>query len=351
MKKALTIFLLLALVIPSIALAAVFKTGENISSTDVIDGNAYFAGGDVDIQGKILGDLLVAGGDVDIMGSNAAITGDLIVAGGDITVDATISDDVLITGGNITFMGSTGGDLRIFGGNININGEVGGEVVVMGGQARYGKDTIVHGDILSKSGAGFVDPEAKFLGDSSIDYDGEALADGSSRFEFKKEKIQPVLDAAYWTGKVIALLGLLIVAGLVFGLFPKYTNKGVALALKKGEAWKSIGLGLILLIVTPILAIISMVTIVGVYLGFVLIFSYILMLLFSIVLAGVLFGGIIQQMARKGKKVELKWGYLILGVVLLHILSMIPMIGWVIGLVFLVFTMGTMTRVKWALVK
>jgi cytoskeletal protein CcmA (bactofilin family) len=351
MKKFLLYFTLFVFVIPSIALAAVFQTDKNISSSDVIDGNAYFAGGNITIEGAVKGDLLVSGGKIDIIGSNAIINGDLIVAGGNITIDGTINDDVLIAGGNITFSGSTGGDLRIFGGNISINGEVRGEVIVMGGQVRYGKDTIVHGDILSKSGAGYVDPGAQFLGETSIQYESDAMSGDYSGLDLKKEKIQPFLTIAYWVSQAFWLFGLLIIAGVLFGLFPKYTNKGVALALKQNEAWKSIGLGLALLIVTPVLAVISFATVVGIYLGFILLLSYVLLIMFSVVMAGILFGGIIQRMVRKTKKVEIKWGYLILGIILLHILTMIPVIGWVIALVFIVFTIGTVTRVEWAIYK
>lgn len=327
MKKLLVIFAVLAISIPSIALAAVFKTDTNVPAGEVVVGNLYLAGSNPSV-----------GGDVN---------GDLYIAGGNIVISGNVTEDVVAAGGNITITGEVGGDVRSFGGSVFIDSNVNGEVIASGGDVRIGPNAVIRKDLVAAGGDVSVDKTAKVYGSRTIE-----SGEGKGRnFDKQIDPMMKFLTGAFWIGQIFLLLSYFVIVAILMGLFPNLVKKFSVRALSKGQFWKSLGLGLLALIVTPIVAGICFVTGIGALLGVIVMLCYICYILVSIVLAGVLFGDVVRKLLFKPKKVEPSWGWALGGIALLQAFTLIPVVGWLLGFVFFLYSMGTVLVVEWKIAR
>ena len=326
MKKILSFSILALVLIPSLALAASFRSDSNIPQSEVIIGNVYLAGGSPVVAGTIQGDLYSAGGNIVVTGS--------------------VEEDAVIVGGSITVTGSVGGDLRAFGGSVMVDGRVDGEILVSGGKVVIGPNAIVRKDLVAGGGNVTVDPKAQIFGSSKImtDKDREDGRDEKPYGYF--------LRAGFWVTQVFATIAIFIVVAAFMGFYPNVVGRFILEATRKGSFWKLLGIGFLVLVLTPIAAFLLLLTGVGALLGVILLLAYVSLLLFSCALASVIFGGILKMVfARKKKKSEFSWGWLILGVVALHLLTLIPYVGGLVMLVMLIYSLGTVGVLKWKVAK
>lgn len=356
------------------AAAMTFKGGENvvtISAEKVIDDDLYIGGGTVNIDGTVNGDVIAAGGTVSV---NGTVNGDVMVAGGMVTISGKVSDDVRIVGGNLTLDGEVGGDALVAGGNLDIssNSHIAGDLLLGVGNARLagsvGRNVRGGGNVEI---AGDVGRNVKISCDSLTLASGSRIGGDLTYTSQQKAKIQegakisgriahklppaperrarspvglPILAAV--TGRICAfplsLIAIAIVGGIIVSLSPK---KSLLVAETIASApWKSLGLGFVLLIVVPIASFIISITIVGLPIGLILLFAYILAIYLSKVFAGLLVGERILAYIRKGAKTHIFWS-LLLGVVVLSILGAIPILGFFVRLAYVLFALGAMGMV------
>jgi hypothetical protein len=334
--KVFSLFVVLAfsgalfMVAPLSALAANFRTDANIAQTENVSGNMYISGSTPVIAGNI--------------------DGDLTAAGGTIVMSGTVTQDELLAGGNINVTGMINGDLRSFGGNIYFDGTTGGDLMAAGGNVRLGPNAVVGGDLIIYAGKVAVDPAAKITGKRTV-MSGEEYAQAEKEAGKNINRLTEFLQAAFLIGQLIAILSLLLVAAIFFGVFPAVTNAVVSNALEKNAVWKNVGLGFLMFIVIPIAAVLCFITGIGWMLGLILIFAFIIYLLISSVLAGVIFGGWLYKVTKKPKKLQIKWWSLATGVILLHIISLIPFLGWIVSFIFVLLTWGAIARTQWSVIR
>ena len=325
-KRLFLIIGLICVILPAVAFAAAIKTDTNLAQGEVVSGNLYITGSAPVVAGTVHGDLIAAGGTVVVTGN--------------------IAEDALVAGGNVNVTGQVGGDLRVFGGSVYIDSEVSGEVFTAGGDVRFGPNAVINGDLIANGGNVQLNPSTKVYGDKKIKT-GEDIENSFA----KNGGLPKVLQTAFLVGQVISILSLLLVAVLFFGFFPALTNKIVAKSLEKGAVWTNLGLGLLMLLLMPIAAVVCFFTGIGALLGLLLIFAFILYIIFGIAFAGITFGGWLYHVTKKPKKLQITWGALILGVVLLHIINLVPFIGWIAAIIFILITWGGALRMKWELIR
>lgn len=302
--------------LPLIAGAATFMADDSVTSTETVNDNLYVAGGNPVVSGDVNGDLFIAGGNVNVSGN---VTGDVGAAGGTVAI-----------------LGNVDGDVRVFGGSLYIDSEVGGEVISFGGQIIYGPHAKIGKDLIAGGDEIIIDPEAIVAGEKRIFEDTS---------EQKMEKIRDrgadFMRGAYWMALLYGLLAYLVVAAAIMGLFPKLIKKYGKDAMKDSMAfWKNLGVGLLVMIGLPIVAILLFITMVGAMLGGILLVLFVLYILINLVTAGFLFGALMQKWMKQGNEINWLWG--LGGVVALSIISQIPLIGWLIGLTFFLWSVGTM---------
>lgn len=375
MKKIL--IALAVLLIPGFVLAADFRAAEEISipassalSDDLyaaggivrvggqIDGDAFLAGGDTLFSGNGLSDVFLSGGSVEYEGTSR---GDVRMAGGDLSISGSVGEDLLaaagnlsinpqaviageayLAGGNITISGVINGDLTLVAGRASINGEVRGNVnIVSADEVVIGRDAMIAGALSYKSAN-----EAKI--DEAARIGGEVTHNKAARPMSGKKGIAGMIG-----GFVVMGLLAYLTASLVLGLSAKDMT---AMVVRRGFAdfWRNLGIGLVATIVTPVIAIILMISVLGWMLGTILMGVYALMIVIATIYAAIIFGAWVMKAFNKGKDAEINWKLIFVGVALLSLVSVIPVVGWIIKCIFFLVAFGTLCGIsqkKWQVVR
>lgn len=348
MKKYLGLLVGLALVLPLTAGAAEFRTGQMVNVGETVHDNVYAAGGTINIVGTIDGDLYVAGGTVNVMGT---VTKDINVTGGTVIITGRIGDDLRLAGGNVTVGGSIGGELVGVGGNINVlsgatiakGAYLGGGTVNMNGSVsgnlKIGSDNIVLG-ASAKVGGDFDYYSAKA---AAANIDAGAKISGATNFHLQAVKNIPGNKASrfpffafmtFWG--LMGLAGAVVLACLLFYLWREDAKEMIETAF--ASPGKELLRGFVTLVVMPIAAIVCMITVVGLPLGFLTMAFYGVLIILGGAITGLLWAALLAKFVFKRKETDINWWLIILAVIVLAIIKIIPFIGWLIG--FLVFLVG-----------
>jgi cytoskeletal protein CcmA (bactofilin family) len=321
MKKSFKILGLAVFFVPIVALAATYMHETSVAQGQTVQGNLYLAGSNPTMAGTVNGDLLMAGGTVNVSGNVGA--------------------DAMLAGGNVNVTGPIGGDLRAAGGSLVVNTRVNGEAVLFGGDITVGPQAVIAGDLVANGGKVSVDPAAQITGNKYIQ-------NGEEEAKKQQETAKTNFWGYYIVPEIFALLGLLLAAAF-FSIFYQgaWAERVINSGIGRGSFWKMLGLGFVLLILSPIAIVLLLFTGIGAFLGIILMLAYITLILVSIVFGGMIFAGLLQSRYEKEPYVKFQWGWLLGGVIISHLLTLIPLVGWLFGLVFFLVAMGTIISMKW----
>lgn len=354
--------------VASPASAAVFKSGNraDIERGRTVRQDAYLFGGTVTVSGEV--------------------DGDLICAGGTVIVDGDVSEDVIVAGGTVILNGEVGDDLRVSGGTVTINGPIKDDLIAAGGTLDVGPDATVGGDTVVGAGtlslasairgnlnasagtvtlSGTVDGNARLQADkvrlrdgavikgnltyisekkAQVEGDAEVLGRTTHRLPPAEERREPATAAGVVAGILFAIfwffiwtIGTLLV-GLTFVLTLRRPVTALADAMRTAP-WASLGLGLAVLFIAPILILVLAFTLIGLPLASVLCVLYVLAIYLSVILTGIVLGRTIIRPLVKTGEPSLIWS-LLLGFTLLAILMAIPFLGGIVAFAAMVFGLG-----------
>jgi cytoskeletal protein CcmA (bactofilin family) len=240
---------------------------------------------------------------------------DRIVLSGPVLIDrAETSGNVVVADGDVTIRGTVDGDVVVADGDITIRGTVDGDIVAVAGQVTLGRRGRVTGDIAYGDKKPVLAPGARVSGDVK-------------KFELGDASIVGAIG--FWIGFTLSLL----VLGLVLlALAPKAADAIARTAKAKGLIAALVGLLAFFLI--PIIAIAACVTLIGLPLGIVLLFSIVPLYAIAYLSAGLVLGRVILKKARILA--------FVVGLVILQLLTLIPIAGGIIGFLATVFGLGVL---------
>jgi cytoskeletal protein CcmA (bactofilin family) len=372
MKKLVTGAVLAAtLAVPLVSLAAELRFGETASlgAGDSVKGDAYLAGSTVTSSGQVPGDLAAAGGTVLVTG---AVGADALVAGGNLSVLAPVADDLRIAGGNVTVQGRVGGDLVMAGGQVSVGGAgiagdaaiAGGSIAVeapVGGTLRIAGgdviiDSAISGDVsirarsLTLGSHAVINGALAYTADSELAMKDGAVVNGEVAYTPRpahETNVRTVaaLVSAWIFGKFLILLVCALLLGLVFA---RYSRELVRSAAERPLL--ELGRGLLVIAAMPVLSVILLMTFVGIPFGVIGLLGFVILLVFSWVVAPVLLGSFLYRwIARGGWLVD--WKTILLGVFVYSLLAFVPVLGWLVQAFFGLLAAGAVTAVKWRIVR
>lgn len=360
-------------------------------------------GNHVVITQPVYEDLYVSAGSVTI---NAPVFGDLICTGGTVTINDSVGNDIIVAGGTVTLNGYVGDDIRCAGGRLYIQKSIGGDLVIAGGQVTVSREVVIGGGLLMGGGDitfnGTVNKSVK-AGFGSLVFNGRAEKDIEVRggdLQINGTVIGPSIISArkitigndasfnnnvrYWNdkgsadfrqsiknGKAIydpslkietgrwyylgglSVLGLLWYIGMALLMIAIIQYLFNATMQKAGDtvfnkALKSSGFGLLFFIAVPIAAIIAFITIIGVPVGLLLLFNYIILILLATVITSLVAAHWINN------RFNYKWSYwklvfTALGIfIVLKLISLMPFLGWFIVLLAICMAFGAILQnINW----
>jgi hypothetical protein len=357
---------LLALSVPATGATAELRRGDSV-----------FVGPDQTIDD----DLYAFGNSVTVLGT---VNGDLISAGNTITMGGRVNGNVWAASNDLTVSGEVLGTLRAAGNTVRIAGPVGKDVFVgantlsMPPTARLGRDLFLGARAATVAapvgrnlfaGAGDVTIAAPVAGNVNADVSALHLGAGTAiqgRLFYRSEGEVDMAPGAIVQGPIErgvaenrrdfgsrtfggfdalgwlrALVGLSLLGLLVVLLFPGAAQS--AADTIRASPWSSLGLGFVLLVGVPMLAI--MVFVAGLFVGgwwlaLMLLALYAISATIGYVIAAEFVGRLVLRLVDKRTE-HLVWG-LLLGLVLLGVIGQVPFLGGLATFAALVFGLGAL---------
>jgi cytoskeletal protein CcmA (bactofilin family) len=316
-------------------------TRVRVESGETVAGDLYAAGLQVVIDGHVTGDLVVAGGSVEVRGR---VDGALIGAAGKLVVHGPVGRAVRVFGSEVTLDGPIGGDLLGAAGGLTTTpaADVGGESRVRATDLRLsgrlgraltasGTDVALSGEVAGPARlvapALAIAPPAHVAGPLTLETASLSPVRPGARVD-GPVTVNPWVSRAEWRHLLGWLLGLLAAfwMGLAcLWLVPDAVELTGALAVRI-PGWRFL-LGLGVLIGVPFLAIMLLVTVLGLPLGLMLLGVYLAALYLAPIVVAWSLG---RFLLRRRRGVETHWKQaLALGVGLLVVYGAkaLPLMG------------------------
>ena len=322
----------------------IYAGAGTISINGTVNGNVIAGGGTITVSGNITRDLILGGGTINITGH---IGGSIIAAGGNLTINGPVAQDIVVTGGMIDVGagGTIGRDLVVAGGTATVSAPVARRVQMSAGSVtlrnRVGGDVRGRVDHLKLDGAQ-IGGNLNYTSNNTVERVNGARVAGTTTRHTPTDRGADAGNG--FLGWLRALVGIFALGLLLIFLLPGLSTR--AIDIERAQPWASAGIGAAILVITPIVALIVFIVgilIGGWWLGLLLIPLWILALAIGFAVSGFLLGRLI--FARMG------WGRyhdafaLLGGLFVLTVVGLIPVIGWLIGLVAVILGAGALALV------
>lgn len=345
--KGLIVFLLIILMMTFTAViifAFDVRSGDivTVNSGEVIDGDLYIAGKTIIIDSTINGDLIAAGRTIIV---NGLVNGSIIAAGETVNINSEVTHAVRVMGRTLNISGTIGGDLLVAGEEFSMasTSEIGGDLLLGAGSAFI--DGLIKGDINSGINSLTIASTASIQGKLNYISENEAnIQPGAQIKGIINHKLPDLPDVKkgleacrlWWI-----VLGFLmtLVLGIIIVLLAPIRVKAVTESIHT-HPWASLGWGVVILIVTPIAALIVCITIIGLPLGLIALALYAIAIYITQIFVGLFIGQLIIGAFKKVETRAALVGSLALGLAILGLLRLIPLVGFFFGLVTVLFGLG-----------
>ena len=334
----------------------------DVSVNADIEGDIQLVAADIEIDGTVQGSVELAGADLRIA---ADLFGGLEAAGADVVISGTVSGKSSIAGASVTVTpgGILNGPAEIAARNLYIEGrmassaEIHAREVVISGLIE-GPVDIRARDVVIESDARIIGPitvrapkapvvtpgaemgELEYIEQAYDDdggFDGPNVHIGLDDFD-----IMPSIGAI---GGVFAASAFLL--GAMVALIAPRGVSAVARAFRK-RPWVSGFLGVVVLAVLPVLVItlvgLLAVTVIGIPLAVLLIFALPIVLFLAFAFGGVVLGDLVLNRTGEAAGMGLRLGSFLAAMLVIGVLSVVPVLGFIIGPIVLCIGLGAWTQ-------
>jgi len=338
--------------------AFVIKSGNSIviPKNQTIDDTLIVSGQHIRIDGNVNGDIFCAGQIIDI---TSAVSGDVMCAGQTITINSIINGNIRAAGQTIAVGGEVKHNITTFGQSITNNAIVDGDTMAYGQNVVSGSIVKRDLNIAAQSAdiEGIVNRNAILifnqltLGNKAhiagnLDYTSDkqssfiGLVGGNVTYhqsQMENRNQRKLIGPIFGVTKFISIIVHLLIALFLVVVWPKTMLRVSDVMMTR--AGKAIGWGAVILFATPLVGILIALTLIGIPLTILLFIAYALAIFLSRLFVGITIGRIITASYWKAKKNSVVWSTTV-GVVLTWIVYAIPVIGWLLACVAILWGLG-----------
>lgn len=360
-----TLVVTLLMIFGTVPVAALdIRNGQSVTvaSGEVVHDDLLVAADTITIDGTVDGDLWAVGTTVSI---NGVVNGNVVAAGQIVNIDGNVEDTVWAVGQTINVGGNINGNLQVAGLSVNIasTAKIEGNLLFVAGitsienpiedRSNRGVGVAtsngVNGDAALEVIGLTIFPTANIQGDLSyssgkgadIESDTQTVWGGThSPPPGRIELPRPFALFSGVLGKVTSFL-MAFVAGLVIILLVPRHLTSVSESIRT-RPWASLGWGAVILFVTPIAAILVCFTIVGISVGLIALLFYAVALYLAQIPVALFLGRWIIGSFRAVEGKPIMLGALAIGLVIIHLLRLIPYFGFFVSLVVILFGLGSL---------
>ena len=322
-----------------------FAFGPQVEISGIVNGDLYAAGGEVIVDGVVNGDVIVAGAKVVLSGTiaqDARVVGAHVIVSGTIgrsatlggldvhlTEKATVRENLTAGGGSVQSSGAIGRDARVGAWHATFSNAVARDVIVAAESAR----------LTSKASVG---GRLRYWGEVAPSIDQEAVVHGPITRRplpegWSIERARQGLMGMRFLAAFISFLSTLVLGLILLRLCPQFVGQ-VTAAIRKRPA-PSMGWGLAALVVTPLVAVSFVVTMVLLPAGAILLALYgvavYLVRIFAITYAG-------QVLLRRQNDSASLARPFVAGLLVYSLLALVPVIGGLLTFVTVVIGLGAL---------
>lgn len=298
--------------------AATFIAGEERSVLDTAsEDDVYIVGQQVEVSAEVRQDVYAAGETVSISG---AVGDDAHAAGQMVEISGDVAGDVFAAGQNVTIADGV---------------RIGGDVYGAAGRFEIGSGVVIAGDVVTFGQARpFIDETARV--------EGELRHTAPPEREFSQRDY-----VMSWVRSVLMLFVVSIVVMYLFGGLAQRT-----LTQLKTRAGASLLTGIIWLVLFLPIAILLMVTIIGLPLGLLALGLTAAAFVVAAGVAALTIGQwIMSRLARDTGEGKLTWAHALLGAVVYESVQLLPIVGGLATLVLILFVFGALVQAVWGMVR
>jgi hypothetical protein len=259
----------------------VFLSGQTVIMAGVVNGDVFAAAERVEITGTVRGNLYCGGKTVTIGGE---ITGNVHAGGKDLELSAKVGGSGFLGGQNVVLTEASelarGG--YVAGESGRIQGRVGRDLYFAAEKMEIGGsvERSVHGYArqfaVSSTGSVGGDVNVTVPAKDAAKIDEGATVSGATDIDVEVEQERrPFLYPAFYLGVLARALALLVIGLVLVTLFPSLLPP----APESGkEALRNMGIGLLILLATPVTMLFIALTVIGIPVSIALAMAYALLL-------------------------------------------------------------------------
>ncbi|MFH1689523.1 MAG: polymer-forming cytoskeletal protein [Candidatus Eisenbacteria bacterium] len=262
------------------------------------------------------------------------VGGDIIVAARDVQISETavIDGDAIIAAGTVTMDGAIGGRARIMTGFLDLDGTIAGNAEIStDGGIRLGPNAHIGGDLV-------------YEGPSRVDIaDGVVAGEVTYNRVVKKDRKVDLDFPA--VGLFFHFLGFIaaLVAGTIIVALTKDHARKTAETIRT-KPLKSLGIGFVTYICMPLILLVLLVFILTIPLMFVVGLAYAIALYVAKFYFSIWLGNLILR--RGGRTDVSPIPSMLLGLTLVYLVTAVPIMGTLIGIVIIFFGLGALMQRK-----
>jgi cytoskeletal protein CcmA (bactofilin family) len=259
-------------------------------------------------------------------GVNGSFSGDRVVITGPVTIaSGETADDVVVIDGPVAVAGRVRGDLVVVSGRLRVSGTVAGDVVAVSERATLAPGARIGGDLIYGDERPVVSPGATVAGDVDRVSVGEIT-----------DPVGFIGAAAVW---IAVSVSALVFGLLLLWLAPRALE--AAFGAARTSLGATIGWGLLLFFGLPILAVIALVTLVGIPLGVALLLALVPLYAIGYTTSAWLLGRRLVGPPR-GRVLAF-----LAGLAILRVLAIIPIVGGIVWFAATVVGLGALLVATW----
>ena len=335
-----------------------YLAGESVAMRSAVAHDAFMVGREVDLAAAVSGTAHLAGFNVDVA---APVAGNLYAGGFNVAVSAPVTGSVNAVGNNVSLKSgaSIGGNARLAGATVTLAGPVAGSALISAQtltlDAAVTQDLSFYGEKLIFAPGAKVSGNVLIQAPNPIEVPASVAPADHVKFQqisnpdyvSQAGRAAGTMVGSYWPALWAAAVGwlLLLVVGIAFiALAPR--TVGAQEAASASRPFRNFGFGILTLAALLGLVPVAAMTLVGiVLLPFIFILIAVawgLAYLSGIYLVGQRIARAFMPVDSNAKRVAVFAASLIV----VGLLSTIPMLGWLIGFVLMLFGLGTMTAAR-----
>lgn len=330
-KRIMALILIMAMLPIGVFAKTNYQFGQNIVVEENYNSSIMIASQDTEVNNdvEIDGISIIASNSINLEGK----TDYLVSASDNIKIRGEVLNDAFVTTNKLSLYGNLKRDLYAFANNVYLSNKIDGNIKIYAATVKF-ENIIISKNVTICANEIEIGKNVVIKG--TLNYNDNAIINGLEKAEINKIKTykEKVVDVSVGTKIleiIVSTLSYFIIGFLLLYLSPKLFNK-------KDVDFKYLGIGALLLLLIPFLIVFMMIIPFTITLSFIIMGIYILLIYLSGIITSFILGNYLNTKILHNN--ESNYISLIIGIIAIQILSLIPIFGGFLVLIFTLYGMG-----------